>query len=101
MTLSRARFVLVVLGLTPVLRRVWGAVLGANSTRPVVNGMSVRVVGIWLGLQLSKPRDQHGDTNRGCFQNCLDVGFEGLRIDAVKAFVSWSGKPGGEAVALS
>ena len=36
-----------------------GAVLVANLTRPVLHGVSVRVVGIWLGLQISKLDDKH------------------------------------------
>ena len=40
-----------------------GAVLVANSTRPVLHGVSVRVVGTWLGLQISKPDDEHVNTN--------------------------------------
>ena len=41
---------LVVSGLKPVLRRVKGAALVANLTRPDWAGVSVRVVGNWLGL---------------------------------------------------
>jgi hypothetical protein len=42
----------------------WGAVLVANSTRPGIHGMSVRVVGVRLGLRvLSKPDDNHGNAN--------------------------------------
>ncbi len=36
-----------------------GAVLVANLTRPVMHGVSVRVIGIRLGLQFSKPHDKH------------------------------------------
>ena len=34
-----------------------GAGLVSNATRPVMHGVSVRVVGNWLGLQISKPDD--------------------------------------------
>ena len=44
-----------------------GAVLGANLTRPVLPEVSVRVVGIWLGLQFSKPHDKHGNANGDFF----------------------------------
>ena len=40
-----------------------GAVLVANATLPVLHGVSVRVVGTWLGLQFSKPDDNHGNAN--------------------------------------
>ncbi len=40
-----------------------GAVLVANATRPVLHGVSVRVVGVWLGLPISKPDDKHGNAN--------------------------------------
>jgi hypothetical protein len=49
-----------------------GAVLVANSTRPVIDGVSVRVIGIRLGLQIRKPDDSYGNANgelvesRGC-----------------------------------
>jgi hypothetical protein len=45
-----------------------GAVLVANLTRPVIDGVSVRVVGIRLGLKFSKPHDKHGNAN-GEFTN--------------------------------
>ena len=32
-------------------------------TRPVIDGVSVRVIGIWLGLQSSKADDRHGNAN--------------------------------------
>ena len=40
-----------------------GAVLVANLTRPVIDGVSVRVVGIRLGLQFSKTDDSYGNAN--------------------------------------
>ena len=40
-----------------------GAVLVANLTRPVLHGVSVRVVGIRLGLQFSKTDDKHVNAN--------------------------------------
>jgi hypothetical protein len=40
-----------------------GAVLVANSTRPVMPGVSVRVVGSGLGLQIRKPDDKHVNAN--------------------------------------
>lgn len=40
-----------------------GAVLVANSTRPVLHGVSVRVIGNWLGLQISKPDDKQVNAN--------------------------------------
>jgi hypothetical protein len=40
-----------------------GAVLVANATRPVLHGVSVRVIGNWLGLQISKPDDKHVNAN--------------------------------------
>ena len=40
-----------------------GAVLAANSTRPGLHGVSVRVVGILLGLQIRKLNDKHGNAN--------------------------------------
>jgi hypothetical protein len=45
-----------------------GAVLVANSTRPVSHGVSVRVIGIWLGLQISKPDDKRVNANWGFFK---------------------------------
>jgi hypothetical protein len=57
------RIALVVSGLKPVLRRGWGAVLGANSTRPVLHGVRVRVVGNWLGPQISKADDKYVNAN--------------------------------------
>ena len=44
-----------------------GAVLVANSTRPVLHGVSVRGIGIWLGLQICKPDDKHVNANGGLF----------------------------------
>jgi hypothetical protein len=41
-----------------------GAVLGANLTRPVKLGVSVLVIGNWLGLQISKSDDNHVNANR-------------------------------------
>jgi hypothetical protein len=38
-------------------------VLVANLTRPGINGVSVRVVGIRLGLQFSKTDDNHVNAN--------------------------------------
>jgi len=40
-----------------------GAVLVANLTRPVIDGVSVRVIGNWLGLQFSKPDDNYVNAN--------------------------------------
>jgi len=40
-----------------------GAVLVANLTRAVIDGVSVRVIGNGLGLQFSKPDDKHGKAN--------------------------------------
>jgi hypothetical protein len=42
-----------------------GAVLVANLTRPGMHGVSVRVVGIRLGLQFSKPHEQARERERG------------------------------------
>ena len=42
-----------------------GAVLVANLTRPVIDGVSVRVIGIRLGLQFSKPHEQARERERG------------------------------------
>ena len=39
--------------------------LVANATRPGLHGVSVRVAGSRLGLQISKPDDKHGDVNGG------------------------------------
>jgi hypothetical protein len=41
----------------------WGAVLIANSTRAGLHGVSVLVIGNWLGLQFSKPDDKHVNAN--------------------------------------
>jgi hypothetical protein len=46
-----------------------GAVLVANLTRPVIDGVSVRVIGIRLGLQFSKTDDKHVNVN-GEFSTC-------------------------------
>jgi hypothetical protein len=40
-----------------------GAVLVANLTRPVIDGVIVRVVGIRLGFQIRKLHDKHGNAN--------------------------------------
>jgi hypothetical protein len=40
-----------------------GAVLVANLRRPVIPGVSGRVVGIRLGLQISKSDDKHVNAN--------------------------------------
>jgi len=40
-----------------------GAVLVANSTRPVLHGVSVLLFGNWLGLQSSKPDDKQVNAN--------------------------------------
>jgi hypothetical protein len=45
-------------------------VLVANLTRPGINGVSVRVVGIRLGLQFSKTDDNHVNANG---ENCAAV----------------------------
>ena len=39
--------------------------LVANLTRPVIDGVSVRVIGIWLGLQFSKTDDKCVNANGG------------------------------------
>ena len=44
-----------------------GAGLVANATRPVMHGVSVLLIGNWLGLQISKPDDKHVNANRGLF----------------------------------
>jgi len=65
MMLIRASFLLVVSDLKPVLRRGGrGAGLVAKPTRLVIDGMSVLVIGIGLGLQFSKPHDNHVNANR-------------------------------------
>jgi hypothetical protein len=38
-------------------------VLVANLTRPVIDGVRVRVIGIRLGLQIRKTHDKHVNTN--------------------------------------
>jgi hypothetical protein len=53
-----------------------GAGLVANSTRPVMHGVSVRVIGVWLGLQISKPDDKHGNANRGILPPNLALKIE-------------------------
>jgi hypothetical protein len=45
-------------------------VLVANLTRSGIDGVSVRVVGIRLGLQFSKTDDKHVNTNG---ENCAAV----------------------------
>jgi predicted metalloprotease len=40
-----------------------GAVLVANLTRPGIDGVSVLVIGNWLGLHSSKPDDKHVNAN--------------------------------------
>jgi len=42
----------------------WGAVLVANSARAGLHGVSVRVIGNWLGPQISKPDDKRVNANR-------------------------------------
>jgi len=51
MPLVRALFVLVVSGLQQIRERGKWRGLVANSTLPVSHGVSVRVIGNWLGLQ--------------------------------------------------
>ena len=63
--LIRASFVLVVSDLKPVARGGRGAGLVAKLTRPVIDGVSVRVVGIRLGLHSSKTDDKHVNANGG------------------------------------
>jgi len=64
MTLGRARFVLAVSDLkTSSASGGQGAVLVSNLTRPVLHGVSVRVVGIRLGLQTNKPDDKQMNAN--------------------------------------
>ena len=46
-----------------------GAVLVANLTRLGLHGVSVRMIGIRLGLQISKPDDKHVNANGGVFKN--------------------------------
>ena len=41
----------------------WGAVLVANAPRPVLHGVSVRLIGNGLGLQISKPDDKQVNEN--------------------------------------
>jgi hypothetical protein len=45
-----------------------GAVLVANSTRPVLHGVSVLLIGNWLGLQISKPDDNQVNANGEFFR---------------------------------
>jgi len=40
-----------------------GAVLVANLTRPILHGVRVRVIGIQLGLKISKLHDKHVNAN--------------------------------------
>src|ERR1019366_9928848 len=49
-----------------------GAVLVAKLKRPVIDGVSVRVVGIRLGLQISKTDDKRVNANgvAGCATRC-------------------------------
>jgi hypothetical protein len=51
-------------------------VLVANLTRPVLHGVSVRVIGIRLGLQFSKTDDKRGNANgvetKGFYQSHLE-----------------------------
>ena len=42
-----------------------GAGLVSNSTLSVLHGVSVLMVGIWLGLTISKPHDKHVNANGG------------------------------------
>jgi hypothetical protein len=44
-----------------------GAVLVANMTRPVMSGVSILLIGNWLGLQTSKPDEQAGERERWIF----------------------------------
>ena len=44
-----------------------GAVLVANLTRTVIDGVSILLIGNWLGLQISKPDEQTGERERGIF----------------------------------
>ena len=44
-----------------------GAVLVANSTLPVINGVSVLVIGNWLGPRISKLDDNYVNANGGIF----------------------------------
>jgi hypothetical protein len=48
-----------------------GAVLVANSTRPVWHGVSVRVIGSGLGLHVSKPDHKHVNANGQSFCLCF------------------------------
>ena len=62
----RARFVLVVSDLKPVLRAGdMGAGLVSKLTRPGSLGVSVLMAGIRLGLQIRKSHDGHVNANRG------------------------------------
>jgi len=40
-----------------------GAVLVSNATLPVSHGVSVLLIGNWLGLQISKPDDKQVNAN--------------------------------------
>jgi hypothetical protein len=60
---ARARFVLVVSGLKPDRERGTWRGLVANSTPPVLHGVSVLLVGNRLGLQISKPDDKQVNAN--------------------------------------
>jgi len=62
----RAKFVLVVSDLKPVLRAGdMGAGLVSKLTRPGSLGVSVLMAGIRLGLQIRKSHDGHVNANRG------------------------------------
>ena len=45
-----------------------GAVLVANSTLPVLPGVSVLLIGNWLGLHTSKPNDKQVNANGEFFR---------------------------------
>ena len=51
-----------------------GAVLVANSTRPVLHGVSVRLIGNRLGIQISKPDDKQVNVNGEIFRTATFLG---------------------------
>ena len=51
-----------------------GAVLVANSTRPVLHGVSVLLIGNWLGVQVSKPDDNQVNANGEKFRAGIFLG---------------------------
>ena len=61
--LISGRFILVVSGLKPVLRRVTWRSAGCKFDTTSLDGVSVLVIGNWLGLQISKPDDKDVDAN--------------------------------------